>query len=343
MRLPHRPNLTFLLAIALLGGLFAHIPKAQAKGPKTTVAVFPFKVLNPGARYKHLGEGASDALVNHIVRSGALRIVEESQLNKAIESIARSNTGYFEEESMLQVGRLVHARFIVIGSVDVLEDQVAINGRVLEVETAQLLVAERVHGPLKNAFSLYDKLAIPLTKQLLKNLSMRVSTEAGDDADAVAVRQILNTAKKYDPAFGGEDLSRAISLYRSAVLRSPDMALPRFALGRALVLDKNFHEAHYNLKKAVEYDPKHALAWAFLGYAKDKLGDPNEGRDHYKKAIRLKPKLSLAHFWLAANLFNAGKYGEARVHAQKAKVLGDPRGADLLRNIDAARASKKKR
>ena len=87
---------------------------------ETVVAVFPFKVLNPATELKHLGEGASEAVINHIVREGAVKVVEESQLGKAIDVLARNQTGLFTEDSALQVGKMVDARFVVIGSVDVL-------------------------------------------------------------------------------------------------------------------------------------------------------------------------------------------------------------------------------
>ena len=182
------------LVLSVMG--FMVLP-SFAHANKNTVAVFPYKVLNSEKEYQHLGEGMADAMINHIVRSASLRIIEESQIGKAVEHIARSQSGLYEEESALQIGKMVNARFIVIGSVEVLEKNVAINGRVLEVETAQLLVADRRHGSVSKAFDIYDELSIALTKQLLKHLSARVTTAGGDDADHVAMAELMKNAKKY--------------------------------------------------------------------------------------------------------------------------------------------------
>lgn len=161
-------NTALVASFAL--GLIASPALARKKKPHairdTVVAVFPFKVLNKDPRYAHYGEGASDAVINYMVRGGALKVAEESQLEKAIKALARNQTGLFTEDYALDVGKMIDARFVVIGSVDVAANQIALNARVMEVETRQILVAERVHGPLADAFGLYDQLSVRISKGL---------------------------------------------------------------------------------------------------------------------------------------------------------------------------------
>lgn len=300
-----------------------------------TVAVFPFKVLGNDPKYQHLGEGAAEALINQIIKSKALKIVEESQIDKAINTLARNQTGLFEEESALDVGRMIDARFIVVGSVDVLADKIAITGRVLEVETRQLLTSERIHGNLADAFALYDQFAASLTQRTQQSLAAWATAGDNATADDVAARELVQQAKRLDPKFGGTDLAKAINTYKQAVLRSPNHAIARYALGEALLRAGNYTEAKYNLDKALQLNPKWVPALADLGYIEDKLGGVAAGRDYYRRAIEIDANYARAHFLLAANLFNAGEIDEAQKAAATAKRLGEPRAVDLLSAIDA--------
>jgi TolB-like protein len=337
---PALRRLQTALGVAIIATL-ALAPAADARKRKkkrtsrdATVAVFPFKVLNPEQSYAHFGEGASDAIVTQVVRAGTVKIVEESQLDKAVKTIARNATGLFEEESALEIGRMVDARFIVIGSVDVLAEQIAVSARVLEVETRQLIVADRVHGPVANAFNLYEELGGRLTTQVEKHLSARVATAAGDSADAVAVGKLLDDGKKHDPLFGGSDLAAAAGFYEKAVLRSPNNHHARFALGYALVRKGDYKRGQFNLEHAAKIDDEHAPSLAWLGYAEEKLGKNDEGRGHYREALDADPSYAPARFFLAASLANQGDLEEARKHAEEARRLGHDRADSLLTYID---------
>src|SRR5688572_20288618 len=157
------------------------------------VAVFPFKVLNKEDKLAHLGEGAADAIINKIVNDKSLRIVEESQLDKAVNAIARNQTGLFEEDSYLAVGQMVDARFIVIGSVQVVADQVAVNCRLLEVETRQLLASARSAKAMAAIFDAYEEVGAQILSKMTFHLSQRIA--AGESADEIAVRQLIDDAK----------------------------------------------------------------------------------------------------------------------------------------------------
>ncbi len=330
-------------AVAMLAlGLTTPAAAKKAKPIReTNVAVFPFKVLNPVPRYQHFGEGTSEAVINHMVRSKALKIAEEAQLDKAMKALSRNQMGFFDEDNALHIGKLVDARFIVIGSVDVLADQVALNARVLEVETRQVLVAERVHGPLAGAFNLYDQLAVRVTRAITQHLTDRLMSRHGDDADAADVARLLKTAKKFDPRFGGKDLAKALSYYKKAVLRDPNHATTRFALGQAMVQAGNFREGKYNLERSIEVDRAHVPSLTLLGFIADKQGEPKAGRKWYRRALNADENYALANFYMAANLLNAGEPREARRFARRAVKLGEKKAKPLLKTIDSRLARKR--
>ena len=323
------------------------------------VAVFPFKVLNKEEKVQHLGEGAAEAIINKIVNDQALRIVEESQLDKAVHSIARNQTGFFEEESYLQVGAMVDARFIVIGSVQVVGDQIAITARLLEVERRQLLTSVRVAKPLHEVFSAYDDVASRLLSKMTYHLSQRVV--GGESADELAVRQLLEEGKKLDPEFkdipGDKNLAHALAYYDKAALRDPRNGQAQLALGHAQSRKANSLEtsnpseakrlsrsAREHLQRAVDTsERRNAFAFIELARVEARLAARDAARSHLETAISLSPESAEGNFLLARILLDEGKLVQARQVATKAQELRHPMGDQLVVQIDQAIAMQRQK
>ncbi len=355
-------SLPCVLALSLVAPAAAANPNRERNKKAPVVAIFPFKVLNKEDKHQHLGEGAAEAIVNKIVNDKALRIVEESQLDKAINAIARNQSGLFEEDSYLAIGQMVDARYVVIGSVQVAGEQVALNGRLLEVETRQLLAAERVVKPFNDVLGGYDELAARLLSKMTFHLAQRVA--GGDSADEIAVRQLIEEAKSYDPMFpagtdaGGrpisKDAAKALAIYNKAVLRDPKNGVAQLALGHAqsraaaTLASTDPTRANNVLKDAVEHlrsatkiDGSNPFAWTELGRCEGRLGNHAMAKVAFQHAIDLDNNYAAALFGIAVAQLNLGELSGARASAIKAQQGGDARAADLIANIDQAIASQK--
>jgi TolB-like protein len=355
-----RLSIPALVAVAVAAAAFAtpalagKVDREREKGPPV-VAVFPFKVLNKEEKLAHLGEGAADAIINKVVNDKSLRIVEESQLDKAVNAIARNQSGLFEEESYLAVGQMVDARFIVIGSVQVVADQCAVNARLLDVETRQLLASARSAKPLAAVFDAYEEVGAQILSKMTYHLSQRIT--AGESADEIAVRQLIEDAKAFDPQFPvardpkgadvAKDLAKALAMYNKAVLRDPKSAVAQLALGDAegrmsiqiaqadSVRSKQLLEsAREHLKRSTEIDPKNPWTWTHLGRAEGRLANHAQARLAFERALALDSNLVAARYGLAVALLNAGELDAAKKNAQQARDGGDPRAVDLLSQID---------
>lgn len=355
-------SLACLVALPSLSAGARAAPDRERNKKAPVVAIFPYKVLNKDDKFQHLGEGAADAIINKIVNDKALRIVEESQLDKAINALARNQSGAFEEESYLAIGQMVDARYIVIGSVQVAGEQVALNGRLLEVETRQLLAAERVVKPYNDVLGGYDELAARLLSKMTFHLAQRVA--GGDSADEIAVRQLIEEAKSFDPMFppgtdaGGKPISKdagkALAIYNKAVLRDPKNGVAQLALGHAqsrasaTLASTDPTRAQNVLKDAVEHlrtatkiDGGNPFAWTELGRCEGRLSNHAMAKAAFQHAIDIDNNYVAAHYGIAIAHLNLGELAPARAAALKAQQGGEARAADLLANIEQAIASQK--
>ncbi|MDP2343373.1 MAG: tetratricopeptide repeat protein [Deltaproteobacteria bacterium] len=335
-------------------------PKDAKRAP--VVAVLPFKVLNKEAALAHYGEGASDTIINKIVNDKALKVVEESQLDKAVNALARNQTGLFEEDSALAIGQMVDARYIVIGSVQLVGDdksgQIKVNARVLEVETRQLLVSESVFGPVAAAFQQYEEIGARLVSKMTNHLSQRTE---GASADSVAVNSLIDEGKAFDPAFPpapgvAKDLSKALTAYNKAVLRDPKSARAYLALGHGelrLAEDQQrvdptrsrqtLMTCREHLKRSAELDGQNPFAWTQLGRAEGRLLNHSGAGEAFQRALALDSHFVAARFGLAVALLSMGELDAARDQAAQARAAGDGRADGLLKSIDTQLALKKEK
>lgn len=342
-------------------------PKAtKPVGQAPVLAVLPFKVLNQEPSLAHYGEGAADAIINKVVNDKTLKVVEESQLERAIKLLSRNQSGLFEEESALQVGQMVDARYIVVGSVQIVgvdangsttNAQLKVNARVLEVETRQLLVSESVFGPIAGAFQHYDEIGARLVAKVTSHLAERTG---GASADSVAVDQLIGEGKRFDPAFPvhagvSKDLGKSVEFYKKAVVRDPRSPRAFLALGhaelrvsedvqgadpvrsRALVASARDH-----LARSVELDATNPFALTQLGRAEGKLERHSQARFAFERAIAVDATFIAARFGLAVALLAEGQLDAAKEQALLAKNAGDTRADSLLQAIDARVAALKK-
>lgn len=131
----------------------------------------------------------------------------------------------------------------------------------------------------------------------------------------------------------------AESAYRNAVLWSPSdvealvalsvvLVQPRTGAGNA----KRFADAEVFARRAIQLEPKNAVAWDRLGVALQARGLFNNETEHaYRRAVEVDPQFAVAYAHLAHVLNKMGKRVEAApLYAQAAQLAKDPATLNLI-------------
>ncbi|MGH9882193.1 MAG: tetratricopeptide repeat protein [Pyrinomonadaceae bacterium] len=127
--------------------------------------------------------------------------------------------------------------------------------------------------------------------------------------------------------------------YRDAVQWSPSGVDALVALSVVLVQPrtdgenaKRFAEAESSAKKAVQLQPKNAVAWDRLGVALQSRGQFNQETEHaYRRAVELDPEFAIAYAHLARVLNRLGRTDEAEPLYGRATTLAkDPSTLNLI-------------
>jgi len=112
------------------------------------LAILPFSDTSPEAKKEGLAELVSNMMSTAIGPERAFIVVERVQVGKVIDELNFSQSGYVGDEQAKNVGKLLGADYLLVGSINSKEDAIEVDARIIEVETGQVIVTagERVKG-----------------------------------------------------------------------------------------------------------------------------------------------------------------------------------------------------
>ena len=154
--------------------------------------------------------------------------------------------------------------------------------------------------------------------------------KARDARGAYGLGNVYSDQQRWDDAEGA---------YRNAVSWAPTDADAHVALSVVLVQPraggdnaKRFADAEMFARRAVQLDPKNAVAWDRLGVALQTRGLVNSETEHsYRRAMELDPQFAVAYAHLARVLNKIGKASEAPpLYAKAIELAKDPATLNLI-------------
>jgi TolB-like protein len=110
-------------------------------------AVLPFEQLGPEVEERSLGLVVSDLILTDLAREHRLPLVERAALARVMDELALQQTGAVVDGQAKELGAMTEARALVLGTVSDVGDAFLLSARVVDTETAAVLVAEQVQLP----------------------------------------------------------------------------------------------------------------------------------------------------------------------------------------------------
>lgn len=157
--------------------------KAQASEPppplppskRISIAVIQFKTLNKKAQDISLGELISETFTSALVNSNSFKIIEREQLDKVVKEMEMTQTGFIETTDAVEIGKMLHADAIITGSVALLNNQIQLNARIIEIESAFVISAESAttHYSLDKINQTINAIVNKLSRKLIDSKAKR--------------------------------------------------------------------------------------------------------------------------------------------------------------------------
>jgi TolB-like protein len=149
-----------------------------------TVAVLYFDYDGTSEAMGHLRKGLTQMLVSDLAGLDGFQFVERTRLQAVLAELDLGGSGKIDPASASQVGRLLGARYLIVGGYFDLHETLRIDARIVAVETGAVVAATGQTGPAQDFLALEQAIAGELRRALAGASS--AAPPAGADSDVGA-------------------------------------------------------------------------------------------------------------------------------------------------------------
>ena len=192
-------------SLFLVQGLASAAPAAkESKAPsQPTVAVLYFDVQAVDPNLTILRKGLAQMLVTDLVETDRWKVVERSRLEAVLSEQKLQSTAKMDRATVVRVGKLLGARFLVLGSVAVMSGSARLDAHVVDVETGALVTSAKASGKDDDFFGIEGQLAERLRKALEAHLvpvAVPAPPASGSDGAGTSASRVARTRRLRRPA-----------------------------------------------------------------------------------------------------------------------------------------------
>lgn len=137
------------------------------KMEQRNLAVVDFNNDTGLSQYDNLKRGVAESLMTKLARRPELTLVERNQLEKAIKELGFGQSAYASGTQAKEIGKMAGADYLVTGNILKAGARFEINVRMIEVETAKVIVSESYAFQSENdTLMVVDYLSLLIPKKL---------------------------------------------------------------------------------------------------------------------------------------------------------------------------------
>jgi TolB-like protein len=218
-------RMSSMMAALLSVAMVTTVAGAQQPDTRPGIAVFP--ITNGGSfgpdreDLAALEVGLQHMLLTELAQNSSLRIVERSVLRELMEEQNLGASGRVDAGTAARLGRIVGARYVVLGVFMDNFGDFRMDTRIVDVETTEVLRTQEVRGRREGIYDLLFDMATRITSGArLPPLPSQISNERRTREIPAEAVTLYSRAQVFQDA-GRTD--RAIELYRMIAQQFPAM------------------------------------------------------------------------------------------------------------------------
>lgn len=262
-----------LAAVLLAFSLGIAAPAAAA----SRVLVMPFENVTRNSRIFWLSEAAAVLVGDDLDALGADAIGRDER-REAFEQLQVPPTAVLTEATAIRIGQLAGASELVVGSIELVNDELVVRARSITIETGRVHAAPVERGPLPDLFAVFERVSRRLGPPSAKSTEEIERTHPplpvfenyikGLLADAPATAaNYLTAALKLQPTFDRarlalwdvyteqSDYQKALASVEPVAADSPLARGARFRAALSQLALKRYDDAFATLKALADADP----------------------------------------------------------------------------------------
>ena len=295
---------------------------------KPSIAVLPFTNMSGDPEQEAFADGLTEDLITDLSKSSGLFVIAR---NSTFAYKGRSLDAR-------AIARELGVRYLLEGSARRSGGRVRINAQLIDaVGGGGHLWAERFDRSVEDIFAVQDEVTAKIVEALVGRLTAQPARNrpanleayelcvrgrglvAQSAQEAREARVLLQRAIALDPGYAEAHRWLAVSLWwawvlwgeperpnraeavvmaEKAVTLDPNDAGCRWVHGGVLSYERRWADSEAEFAKALQLDPNHADAWAWLSDVSVLSGRPPEALDQIQRALRLNPHPPGMYYWM---------------------------------------------
>lgn len=323
-----------LIILAATAGIVYFISSKNSTNSQTnaevsdkTLAVLPFKLLNPTDESNYLSVGLADSLITKLSNIRSLTV-------RPTSSVLR----YEGEADAGNAGRELKVESVIDGAVQQDGKRVRVTVRLIRAADGKPLWGETYDAQFVNIFQVQDEISARIAEALEIQLSgderARLTHQPTDNLEAY---QLYLRGNYHLYKFMPDDLKQALRYFNEAIALDANYALAYAGIANAYGIAASFGESATAQQeaaalKAIELDPTLSEAHAALAVLQFwNKHDADKAQDSFTRALELNPNSATAHHYYAWFLIATARFDDATRHLRRALEL-DPLSPSI--NVD---------
>ena len=179
-------------------------------------------------KYTSLSPGLAEIMITELSAIKTLKFVERQKINELIQEMQLAQSGLVSEETGVQVGKLIGAKYLIFGAYMVFDKKIRIDVRIVEVETGITIKAEQATNKVKKMFDIVKELNGKILKDLDIKLTKNDKKILNANETSTEVIELFSQGLEFEDE---HNMEKAKQLYK-----------------KAFMLDKNFKPVRKRLK-----------------------------------------------------------------------------------------------
>ncbi len=231
----------------------------------------PFENLSGKSDHDWPGDGIMESVITDLLNVREWVVVDRKSLEKRLAEIEFSHTDIADSDTQLRIGEELAANALVTGTYQVVSDKIAINVRIVGVETGRVMKASKLQGNFPDDyFALQGRIVLNLINEIntynapAEKPTARLSEDVKEaiEEKPVATFDAYELYNQAATAFHAKDFDKADVYISDALHRA------------AAIYEKSLGTD----------DPQTKDVYSLLSEVYQALGQSSKAREYYLKA-----------------------------------------------------------
>lgn len=220
-----RPTRYIVGILAIAATLATTNPLTGQDLPTVGILDFTGFMLTDPASSESLGKAVSAMLITEMSGREGIRVIERQDLRRLLEEQALAVSGMVDDNTAIEIGRLLGAQYMVFGSATI-SGEMRLDMRAVDVETSEILEAQKLVGPPEDLLDILMR----ASDRFAERLSLAPPSERAAMQE-IPIRATIEFSRGVDFEDKG-DTEQAIARYEAALVLHPTHRDAQRALDR---------------------------------------------------------------------------------------------------------------